>query len=102
VSDQAFIFTEDGRPIGPPVRALRDFILPLKTLPQSVVVGHACRGDFSNWLATVFHDHMLAADISKIEQRCKQGHTDRLAELLINAIELRYEFSPERFVQEDL
>ena len=101
VSDQAFIFTEEGRPIGPPVRALRDFILPLKTLPQSVVVGHACRGDFSNWLATVFHDRVLAADISKIEQRCKQGHTDRLAELLINAIELRYEFSPERFVQED-
>jgi hypothetical protein len=94
LADEAFVFTESGRPMGRPVRALRDFIAPLKTLPQSVIEEHARRGDFSNWLATVFHDHGLAMDVRKIEQRCRHGATDKLSELLIQAIEQRYEFSP--------
>jgi hydroxymethylpyrimidine pyrophosphatase-like HAD family hydrolase len=94
--EQGFVFTQDGRPIGPAVRALKDFVAPLKTLPLSVVAAHARRGDFSNWLATAFHDHMLASSIRRIEQSYNQGQTQNLPELLIRAIEQRYEVSSEQ------
>ncbi len=100
VREQGFVFTQDGRPIGAPARALKDFIAPLKVLPLSVLAAHARRGDFSNWVASVFHDHLLASDVRKIEQRFKQGHTQNLPDLLIRAIEQRYEFSPERFAED--
>ncbi len=99
-ADQAFIFTENGRPVGRPVRALRDFLGPLKTLPPSVIAAHARRGDFSSWLASVFHDQGLAADVRRIEQSAGPGLADNLSELLIHAIERRCEFSPERFLEE--
>ena len=100
VQEQGFVFTQDGRPIGAPVRALKHFIAPLKVLPLSVLGAHARRGDFSNWLAGVFHDHLLASDVRKIERRFRQGHTQNLPDLLIRAIEQRYEFSPERFAED--
>jgi len=94
VREQAFVFTDEGKPIGSPVRALKDFIPPLKTLPASVIAGHARRGDFSRWFAGVFHDHLLAADVREIEKRCRLGRTENLADLLVRAIQERYEFSP--------
>ena len=100
IREQAFVFTQDGRPIGAPVRALKDFIAPLKVLPLSVLAAHARRGDFSNWLASAFHDRLLASHIRRIEQRFQQGHTRNLPDLLIRAIERRYEFSPERFAED--
>jgi hydroxymethylpyrimidine pyrophosphatase-like HAD family hydrolase len=102
VPDQAFVFTENAKPVGSPVRALRDFIAPLRSLPGAVIAAHARRGDFSRWLASVFHDHALAADVRQIEQRSRQGCPDNLAALLISAIEQRYEFSPQGFVENDL
>lgn len=100
VREQGFVFTDNGKPIGPPVRALKEFIQPLKTLPTAVLAAHARRGDFSNWFAGVFHDHLLAADVHKIEQRCRLGHTEGLSSSLIRAIQARYEFSPERFAED--
>jgi hydroxymethylpyrimidine pyrophosphatase-like HAD family hydrolase len=101
VGEHGFVFTQDGRPMGPAVRALKDFIAPLKDLPPSVVAAHAQRGDFSNWLANALHDDTLASDIRRIEQNCKQGHTQNLSDLLIRAIERRYEFSSERSAKDD-
>jgi len=100
VREQGFVFTDNGKPIGSPVRALKDFIGPLQTLPTSVLAAHARRGDFSNWFAGVFHDHLLAADVQKIEHRCRLGHTENLSSALIHAIRGRYEFSPERFIED--
>lgn len=100
VQEQAFVFTDNGKPIGHPVRALKDFVAPLKTLPTAVIAAHARRGDFSRWFAGVFHDHLLAADVQKIEQRCRLGHTEKLSDSLVRAIRERYEFSPENFVED--
>ena len=99
VREQAFVFTHNGSPIGPPARTLKDFIQPLKTLPTAVIAAHARRGDFSNWFAGVFHDNLLAADVRKIEQRCRLGHTEKLSDALVRAIEGRYEFSPNNFAE---
>jgi hydroxymethylpyrimidine pyrophosphatase-like HAD family hydrolase len=100
VREQAFVFTDNGKPIGPPARALKDFIHPLKTLPVAILAAHARRGDFSSWFAGVFHDHLLAADVREIEQRFKLGHTENLSEALIQTIQARYEFSPEVFLKD--
>jgi len=102
VREQAFVFTDDGKPIGPPVRALKDFILPLKTLPTSVIAAHARRGDFSRWFAGVFHDHLLAANVRDIEQRCRLGHTENVSDLLVRTIRERYEFSPRSYIEDTL
>jgi len=100
VRDQAFVFTDNGKPIGPPVRALKDFLVPLTALPTAVIAGHARRGDFSRWFAGVFHDHLLAADVERIENRCRAGHTEDLSKRLMRAIEERYDFSPERSAED--
>jgi hydroxymethylpyrimidine pyrophosphatase-like HAD family hydrolase len=101
LGERGFVFTQDGRPMGPAVRSLRDFIVPLKTLPLSVVAAHARRGDFSNWLADVLHDPMLASDVRRIEQGCQQGDMQNLSDLLIGAIQRHYEVPPERSREND-
>jgi hypothetical protein len=41
----------------------------------------------------VFHDHLLASDMRKIEQRYRLGHEHGLARAFVKAIHDRYEFS---------
>lgn len=94
IEEQAFVFTDqDGKPSGPPARSLKEFSYRLKTCPANVLSGHARRGDFSRWIAGVFHDHLLASAMRKIEQRYGMGHEDSLASSLVNAIRVRYDFS---------
>ena len=93
IEEQAFVFTSDGRCIGPPARTLKQFSSMLKTCPANVLGGHAHRGDFSRWITGVFHDHLLASDMRKIEQRYRLGHEHSLASSLLKAIHDRYEFS---------
>ena len=94
IEEQAFIFTAvDGKRIGEPARTLNEFSSSLKTCPANVIGGHARRGDFSRWISGVFHDHLLASDMRKIEQRYSLGHERNLANSLVKAIQERYDFS---------
>jgi hypothetical protein len=95
VEGQGFIFTDNGRAVGTPARTLKEFVASLKTLPLSVLEGHARRGDFSQWIGDVFHDHLLASDVRKVEQRYRLGHTRDLCNSLAESIQERYELSPE-------
>ena len=95
VEGQGFIFTDNGRAVGTPARTLKEFVASLRTLPLSVLEGHACRGDFSQWIGDVFHDHPLASDVRKVEQRYRLGHTRDLYNSLAESIQERYELSPE-------
>jgi hypothetical protein len=52
-----FVFTCNGRPIGDPVRTLKEFVTTLERVPLASLEGHARRGDFSRWIADVFGDH---------------------------------------------
>jgi hydroxymethylpyrimidine pyrophosphatase-like HAD family hydrolase len=91
VEEQGFVFTEDGKPIGKPARTLGQFVSLLKTLPLAVLEEHARRGDFSQWIAEVFHDHGLASEIRKVEHRFRLGHTRDLCDALAGLIRERYE-----------
>jgi hypothetical protein len=93
IEGQAFVFTDNGKPVGPPARTLNEFVSSLKILPLSILDGHARRGDFSQWIGEVFRDHVLASGIRKVEQRYRLGHTRDLYNALVESIQERYEVS---------
>jgi hypothetical protein len=95
VEEQAFVFTDNGVPVGAPARTLKEFILALKKCPLRVLDGHARRGDFSRWITRVFHDHLLASAVRKAELRYRLGHAGDLCSSLVQAIHEQYEFSPD-------
>ena len=89
-----FVFSANGRPLGPRCRTMKEFIDSLGNLPPGVLDEHAERGDFSRWVADVFHDHPLASDLRKLEQRYRLGYVDSLPVDLVRAIRERYEVEP--------
>ena len=91
-----FIFTDAGRALGPPVRTLKEFVIALKTYPIAALEGHVRRGDFSRWIADVFHDPTLATQVRKVEQRYRLGHVRDLCGSIGAAIEERYELTPDK------
>jgi hypothetical protein len=95
IEEQGFVFTDNTKTVGPPARTLKEFVSSLKILPLSVLEEHARRGDFSQWIADVFHDHVLASDVRKVEQRFRLGHIRDLCNSLAESIQERYELSPE-------
>ena len=95
IEGQGFVFMDNNKAVGPPARTLKEFVSSLKTLPLPVIEAHARRGDFSQWIADVFHDHVLASDVRKVEQRYRLGHTRDLYNALAESIQERYELSPE-------
>jgi len=72
---------------------LKEFVSALANCPPGVLDGHARRGDFSRWIAGTFHDHQLASDVRKIEQRYRLGHLDDVRQSLSQVIQERYCFS---------
>jgi len=94
--DQGFWFTDDGEAVAGPARTLKDFLRLLGVVPPGVLARHAQQGDFSRWIAEVFHDHALASDIRKVEQRFRLGHIHDLTESIAKLVQERYEFSPAR------
>ena len=91
IEAQGFTFTDNGKPVGPSARTLNEFVSSLEVMPLSVLDGHACRRDFSQWIGGVFHDHLLASDVRKIEQRYCLGDTRELYKALAQTIQQRYE-----------
>jgi len=96
LAEQGFWFTEDGHPSAGPARNLKEFLALLDMVPSTVVTRHVRHGDFSRWIAGVFHDHALASEIRKVEQRFRLGHINDLTESIGGLIQERYEFSPGR------
>jgi hypothetical protein len=90
-----FVFTDNGKPVETPARTLKELVALMPTSPLEVLDGHARREDFSRWIADVFHDHPLASDVRKVEQRYRLGHLRDLYPALTETIQERYEFSPD-------
>jgi hydroxymethylpyrimidine pyrophosphatase-like HAD family hydrolase len=89
-----FVFTFNARPFGSTARTLKEFVTMLGQVPSASLDGHARRGDFSRWIAEVFGDQPLAAEIRKVELRYRSGEirdSTKLCESLIASIRERYE-----------
>ena len=95
IEEQGFVFTYSGRPLGPAVRTLKEFISALKTYPVVTLEGHVHRADSLRWIANVYRDLTLAIVIRKIEQRYQLGHIRDLCSSIGAAVEERYELSPD-------
>jgi hydroxymethylpyrimidine pyrophosphatase-like HAD family hydrolase len=93
VGGQEFVFTDNGNAIGPAARSLKQFVSLLASTPVRVLGGHARRGDFSRWIAGVFHDNRLASDVRKIEQRYRLGHLDDVRQSMATLIQDHYGLS---------
>jgi len=90
---QEFVFTDDGKAIGSPARSLKQFVSSMASTPVTSLDEHARRGDFSRWIANVFHDNRLASDVRKIEQRYRLGHLDDVRQSMAALIQERYGLS---------
>ncbi len=96
LEEQGFSFTDDGKMVAGPARTLKHFLALSGLAAPAMLAGHALRGDFSRWIADVFHDHALASEIRKVEQRFRLGHIHDLTKSIATLIQERYEFSPGR------
>ena len=74
IPGQEFVFTKNGRATGLPARSLAELAALLEDHSAESLGEHARRGDFSRWIANVFHDHRLASDVRKIEQQYRLSH----------------------------
>lgn len=93
---QEFVFTDKGKTIGQPAQSLQQFVSLLGGIPVASLEGHVHRGDFSRWIAGVFHDHRLASDVRKLEQRYRLGHLDDVRPSVARLIQERYGFSHDK------
>ncbi|HWF12276.1 MAG TPA: HAD hydrolase family protein [Candidatus Acidoferrales bacterium] len=92
--EQGFWFTDRGKLIDRPAKTLSSFLSLLEIVSPDVLAAHAQHGDFSRWIANVFHDHALASDIRKVEQRFRLGHVYDLTTSISKLVRDRYELSP--------
>jgi hydroxymethylpyrimidine pyrophosphatase-like HAD family hydrolase len=90
---EGFVFTEDGRALGSPVRTMNELISSLEKAPDGSLNGHLQRGDLSKWISNVFHDHMLASDLRKIERHSRPGDVREVRKSVTKLIRERYEDS---------
>lgn len=89
----AFVFTDHGRP-GPSAHTLRELTALLSILPAGQLVGHPQRHDFSRWIAGVFRDPELAAELLAAEQRVGAEDPRKIADEMAHAVSARYDPSP--------
>ena len=95
IQEVGFVFTEDGKPVGSPARTPREFVTSLLNSAPSVVEGHIHRGDFSRWIADVFHDQSFVSEIQELEQRYRHGRSQDLCAALARLIAEYCNFSEE-------
>lgn len=69
----AFYFPGIGMPAGRHARTLTEFMDLLVQAPREVLDGHLRRHDFSRWIADVYGDRTLAAEIHLLEDAYEQG-----------------------------
>jgi hypothetical protein len=94
--DDAFRTTDDGKPVGAPIKTLEELVAALAKCQPKVLDGRARRGDFSRWIADVFHDHPLGLELQKVEQRYRLGWVHDLPGALAKPIQEHFELSLER------
>jgi hydroxymethylpyrimidine pyrophosphatase-like HAD family hydrolase len=89
-ASRAFVFTENGASAGANAETLTGLISGLAGADRETIDGHLRRHDFSRWLTDVFGDHVLAAEIRRLENRSRLESIVDIRESIIKAIGVRY------------
>ena len=90
---RAFVFTQNGHHGSRVVRTLRQFVAELER--RHDLGGYLQRGDLSRWIADVFGDHALAAELRELEAAHRATPTTATVPAVVAAIRARYELDPE-------
>jgi hypothetical protein len=89
-SSRAFVFTDKGTPVGS-ARTMNELIAAIGAIRRAVFDDHLRRHDLSRWLADVFGDHLLAAEVRGLEDRHRLASIVDIRGSIITAIGARYE-----------
>jgi hypothetical protein len=88
--ERAFVFTRKGVPTGERAHTLGELAAVVRVLPADILNGHLSRGDFSRWVANVFGDQVVAAQIRAVESRTPPNNAVGAGVRLARLIETRY------------
>ena len=91
--DRAFVFSKDASSIYPRASSLREFVVAVGSRPAEQLESFLQRGDFSRWIADVFGDNALAADLRAIEDQYRLGRVSDVADAIVHAVETRYDLA---------
>ncbi len=87
---ESFVFTKDGVPIGRKARTIKEFVAILSDTPAEILDDHLRKGDFSQWIESVFRDCALAGQIREMEGSYRLGYIPDINDALILAVQTRY------------
>ena len=91
--DRAFVFSTNASSIYPRASSLREFVVAIGNRSAGQLETFLQRGDFSRWIADVFGDNALAADVRAIEDQYRLGRVSDVADAIVHAVETRYDLS---------
>jgi hypothetical protein len=86
---RGFVFTPHGHQGPRVVRTLRQFVAELEH--RQDLDGYLRRGDVSRWIADVFGDHALAAELRELEATYREAPTTETVPAIVAAIRARYD-----------
>lgn len=86
---RAFVFNAPGHHGPRTARTLRQFVTELHKSED--LDGYLRRGDFSRWIADVFGDYVLAAELRNLEAAHRLAPAAETPPAVVHAIEARYE-----------
>jgi hypothetical protein len=89
---RAFLFGSNGAGARP-ARTQREFVEALERYAPAALDGYVRRGDFSRWIADVFGDHALAAELRTQERRYRSGDDSNALPELASAVRARYDLT---------
>jgi hydroxymethylpyrimidine pyrophosphatase-like HAD family hydrolase len=89
---RAFIFSDGPAPWSR-ARTLRQFVAEVERHAGAGIDGYLKRGDFSRWIADVFGDHALAAELREQEDRYRRGGDGDAVSEIAAAVRGRYDLT---------
>ncbi|MGZ8852779.1 MAG: HAD hydrolase family protein [Thermoanaerobaculia bacterium] len=87
----AFVFTRAGKATGLKALTLQQLSQVLAGVDTEAIDSHLRRGDFSRWIADVYGDRVLAAQIAECEERYRLKSIIDVNDAMNAAIRSRYE-----------
>ena len=97
-SDQAFVYTRDGMPVGEPVHCLHSLIKSAIHMDDGIILGHLKRHDFSRWIESVFNDSELALSVRILEKKYETGGAaSAFTAQMFETIQQKYHNTSEEF-----
>jgi len=83
-------YTGMGQPVGFAAKSLEDFYEKAKQVTVSSLEFHLYRGDFENWIRSVFKDTAFAVELKDMQKMQLKG--EDLREEILRSAEARYAF----------